>query len=281
MKNWRVGHLINVVLLVGTVIGILQPAWSNDIGLTQIILSLFHPSWSQEFLMRWLLVLAFIALSYSAFIHLIFRNVPLTIISTKMKVTFGDDGAALIDREQLLRANQPNVTAYFTSHSPSAPNGSLLRDRMTASVYCHGWGVKDELELRGNEKKLEALHIFDKPLPYAWYMPLIPSFILNRDPSRLPKFLRKYVIVRKNEVYYLNEFNVPDPVMNFVPAGRYQHFNLTVELQFPHGIPNNFRAREIKNNGVTDIQPQQTANNCMVVRIDKVGAGTIRISWLT
>ena len=280
MRNLRWGPTINVVLLVGAVIGILQPAYSSDIGLTQITLSLFHPSWTQEFLMRWLLVIAFFALSYSAFIQFIFRNLPITIISTELSVRFGPNGQALMKRKQLLRANQPNVTAYFNSHGATASKGSISRDKIRGSVYCQDWNTNDSLELRGTEKKLEVLHIFSNPLPYAWYMPLVPTWILNRDPQRLFKYLRKYVVTRESEVQYENEF-ADDPVMNFTSAGRYQHFNLSIMLEFERSLPKNFKVREIRNNGVTDLTPQKTSEKSIALRVDKVSASTIRITWDT
>jgi hypothetical protein len=66
--------------------------------------------------------------------------------------------------------------------------------------------------------------------------------------------------------------------MNFTYAGRYQHFNLSLTLNFPAGLPANFKAREIRNNGVTDVQFEQTGH-AVIVRVDKVGAAILRITW--
>lgn len=279
MRNWRWATIINVVLLIGTIVGILQPAYSSNLSLTQILLSLLHPSWTQEFLMRWLLILAFIALGYSAFIQFIFRNLPITIISTDLFIRISPNGYARMKRKQLLRANQPNVTAYFNSHAASAPTATIPTGGIVGHVYCDGWNGKGSLELRGNDKKREVMHIFSKALPYTWYMPLMPKWILNRDPSKLFKFVRRYVVTRETEVRYENEFN-HEPMMNFNSTGRYQHFNLNITIEFSgQTIPSNFKVREIRNNGVTDLMHQNKSDNTVGIRVDKVSASTIRITW--
>lgn len=86
MFGYGLGRIINVVLIIGTAtaIGILQPAFSEGTGFTQIVVSLFNFQWTQEFLMKWLLVLAFLAACYTLFTSIIFRNIPITIISTKI-----------------------------------------------------------------------------------------------------------------------------------------------------------------------------------------------------
>jgi len=279
MGKWQLGHVISAALLVGAIIGILQPAYSTDIGLTQIFLSLFHPGWNQEFLMRWLLVLALLAAIYMIVLQFIYRNTPITVIFTKLTVELGPNGSAVFRREQLLRANQPKVTAYMSRHGPSAPQGKILTERISVSAYCSGWDAKDTIELRMSGAQVEILHIFDRPMPFSWYMPLIPTWILNREPNRLFKFVRKNVVQRRDEVHYDQEFNVSQPMMNFTKVGRYQHFNLSIEVSFGNVAPQNFKVREIQNSGVFDMQFEQKPNNVRVVRLEKMTAGTVRITW--
>jgi hypothetical protein len=69
------------------------------------------------------------------------------------------------------------------------------------------------------------------------------------------------------------------PVMNFHSAGRYQHFNFIITLEFEQRIPPNFKMREIRNNGVTDLMPKKLSDLSMEVWVDKVSASTIRITW--
>jgi hypothetical protein len=44
-------------------------------------------------------------------------------------------------------------------------------------------------------------------------------------------------------------------------------------------LPPNFKAREIRNNGVTDVQFDQSDSQRVIVRVDKVGAAVLRITW--
>jgi hypothetical protein len=103
---WKVA---NAILLVGTAIGILQPAFLENKSLTQIIVSLLEPEATQGFLMRWLLLIGLLVTGYVFIIDRLYRNVPLTIIRTTFEVVFRDiDGSRVeINREQLLRANRP------------------------------------------------------------------------------------------------------------------------------------------------------------------------------
>jgi hypothetical protein len=282
MQRRQYASLINVVLIAGTVVGILHPAYtSSDTSLTQILLSLFHPEWSQTFLMRWVLVLAFSAGVYVFAIRYIYRNIPITIISTDLTVTFGPDGSATLSRNQLLRANQPNVTAYFSRHGPSAPNGSVPMDRIRADAFCRDWDCANEVELRQIGQTVELLHIFDSGLPFRWYMPLIPAWILNRDPARLFPWVGRYIVRRSDEVHYQNEFGGPQPIMEFTQAGRYQHFNLTIRIHFLE-VPADFKVRGIKNNGVLKLQYENPKNHNGLVRtihVPRMATGAIRITW--
>jgi hypothetical protein len=279
MKNWQLGHIISAGLLIGTIIGILQPAYSTDIGLTQLFMTLFHPGWNQEFLMRWLLVLAFAAAVYMITLQYIYRNTPITVIFTKLSVTFDTAGGAIFTREQLLRANQPNVTAYISKHGASSPTGRVVLESISASAYCSGWQGNDITELRPSGGTVEVLHIFTRPLPFSWYMPLIPTWILHREPEHLFKFIRKNVVQRRDEIHYENEFNVALPMMNFSQGLRYQHFNLSIHVNFGAAPFTDFKVREIQNNGLIDLQYEQLPNNVRVVRVDRMTTGTIRITW--
>jgi hypothetical protein len=280
MKNVGIGHVVAFVLLMGTVIGILQPAYSTDIGLTHILISLFHPAWSQEFLMRWLLVIGFGFACYLITLQFIYRNTPITVVSTKVVTSFDKDGGAVHKRTQLLRANQPNVTAHISTHAPGAPNGKIIKEKARADALCYEWPGASYIELRAlGGGGYEMLHIFDKPLPFSWYMPLIPTWILNREPERLFKFIRRRVVIRRDEMHYVDEYKIDQPTMNFTQAGRYRHYNLSIRLEFNDLAFRNFRVQEIQNNGVLNMQFDPESESVRVVRVDKMRAGTIRISW--
>jgi hypothetical protein len=282
MFGYGLGRIINVVLIVGTAIGILQPAFSEQhLSLTQIIISLFTPQWTQEFLMKWLVVLAFAAACYTFFISMWFRNTPITIISSKIDVSFNNaDGSEVeIYREQLLRANEPNVTAYFSAHEASG-NGTVPSDRIGVSASCDHAEFDQSFELFVQGGKTELFHKFTKGLPYKWYMPLMPIWILNRDYRRLPWFLRKYVVTRTNSVVYINEYNVEKPIMDFAAgSGRYHQYNTLIRLNFKDMVADNVRVMRIKNSGVTDVKKDKQANGTVVIWIETIRMETIRITW--
>jgi hypothetical protein len=271
MRNWQMGPIIGFALLISSIVGLVQPSLTNT--------SLFHPEWSQEFLQKWILVFVFVAAIYMIVLQYIYRNTPITVISTDLTVTFGPDGSATFVREQLLRANQPRVTAYMSKHGPSSPNGKVDQTSITARAFCNGWHPGDSIELRTIGGTVEALHLFTQPLPFKWYMPLIPTWILNREPERLFSFVRKNVVKRHDKMRYETEFNVEKPMMNFTQAGRYQHLNLSIRLEFGAVQVQDFKVREIQNNGVIELQHEQDANNVRVVRVDKMTTGIIRITW--
>jgi hypothetical protein len=279
MRNVGIGHVVAFVLLMGTVIGILQPAYSTDISLTHILISLFHPAWTQEFLMRWLLVIGFGFACYLITLQFIYRNTPITVISTKVVTSFDKNGGAVQRRTQLLRANQPNVTAHMSTHAPSAPTGKIIKEKAKADAICYDWPGSSCIELRPLGAGYEMLHIFDEPLPFIWYMPLIPTWILNREPQRLFKFIRRRVVVRRDEMHYVDEYKIDQPTMNFTQTGIYRHFNLSIRLEFNDLQFTNFRVQQIQNNGVLNVQFDPESENVRVVTIDKMTVGTIRISW--
>lgn len=279
--------IINVALILGTIIGILQPACSTNIGLTQIILSLFHPEWTQEFLMRWGLVIVLVASCYMFVIRMMFRNTPLSVIWTEAEVNFlKQDGSEVKShRKQLLRANQPNVTACFNRHTVSSANGKTPHNRIELAAYCVNTKLNDYSDISGNETgATDIIHIFRTPLPYKWYMPLIPKFVINRHYDRIPMFIRKYLVLRYLFVVYENEYNVRKPVIDLKSDSvAYQHFNLRVTIDFGEGtIPSDLTVRRLNNSGcgVIDVLfEKRPADHCVVIRLDKMTIETLRITW--
>jgi hypothetical protein len=233
--------------------------------------------------MRWLLMLTFLAGCYSFAVGIIFRNIPITILWTNVKVRFMNaEGTRVeITREQMLRANQPGVTAYFASSQPT--NGGIVpHDQIKGSAFCDSHNLNDQIEVTGSPAgKTEMMHIFGAALPYRWFMPLIPASLLNREHKRLPKFLRTYAIVRNHSVVYLNEYNGPKPVMQFATtSGLYHHFNMAIDLDFgPKQVPASLRIRRIQNNGVIDVNFERKPGNVVGVLIDRMKTETLRITW--
>jgi len=173
----RYGKLFNWGILIAGVAAILWPAFIDErLSLTQILISLFEFERTIGFAMRWLSVFMILGSLYILITNRLYRNIPISVIWTRLHVFFDmpDGSRVRFERENGLRANQPNVTAYFTSSRPTMPLGRLIRGSITGTVYCDGQRFPDKIRTHGTEAKgFEIIHMFGRPLPYAWYMPLI------------------------------------------------------------------------------------------------------------
>jgi hypothetical protein len=167
----RYGHLLNWIVLAGGIAGILYPAFIDEReSLTQILISLFEPKPTLGFAMRWLSTFLLLGSAYILLTNYLYRNVPISVIWTKLDVYFvNPDGSEIrVDREQALRANQPGVTAYFMSSRPTSENGTIPEHKIKAKLYSGDIASGEELDLHGTESRgFEILYLFDKPLPYA------------------------------------------------------------------------------------------------------------------
>jgi len=120
-------------------------------------------------------------------------------------------------------------------------------------------------------------------MPYAWFMPVIPIWLLRADYDHLPRFFRKYVVRRTNSVIYENEFNIEPPVMQLTSEA-YPSYNLVVSVDFSAAAhmpaDDAIVALRIKNHAVTRIRPDyDQVKKKIVFRIDELRNERLRISW--
>jgi hypothetical protein len=280
----RYGRLLNWAVLVAAVIGIIYPAFFDErLSLTQILISLIDfQSVTLGFMMRWLSVIVLCGAAYILITNWLYRNLPISVIWTRVDVYFDSpDGSRVrVDREQALRANQPGVTAYFLSCKPNAENGRVSERDITGSVHCGDVAFQDHIDLHGTETRgYEIMHTFGTALPYAWYMPLTPVWVLNRQPERLLKCFKRKVPIRRMSITYTNEFNVPKATMSFIAAIYPQH-NVSIYFHFPQGnAVRNLQAKRIKSNGVVDVRPRDQGNSNFLLYLDRLENETLRITW--
>src|SRR5665213_1296336 len=277
----RFGRLLNWIVLIGGVAAILYPAIIDPhLSTTQILISLFEWQWSLGFAMRWLCVALIIGSIYILVTNKIYRNIPISVIWTKLIVHFDtvDGSRVRIAREQALRANQPNVTAYFMTARPTTQTGRMPEDGISGNVFCGDTDYNDRLDLHGDERRgFEIIHLFGQSLPYAWYMPLIPIWLLNRDPQRLFWFLKNKVVVRRISTTYEDEHNIPRPSMSF-SATIYPQHNFEISMRCPAGhLLTNIQAMRIKNNGIVDVRARQQTDGTFVLFIDRLQNETLRV----
>ncbi|MHB9446929.1 hypothetical protein ACYG9R_09155 [Mesorhizobium sp. RSR565B] len=277
----RLSTLFSGVLILGGGIGILYPAiFDEKIGLTQILISLFHPEMTQSFAMRWLLAFLLFCGFYVVTLTFYNRNRPVTILSADIKATLANNewSKTIVEGTFVLRANHPNVTSYRTIHSPDY--GTLVLDSMKADVYCEAFPLTSEIELNKMEGDgIELLQLFNKPLPSMWYMPLIPNYFVSRNYDDLPHFLRKRLVKRRTSLSYLDEHNVDLPAMRF-QAPNYNFMSMHIVLEFPiDALPKSLKARRELNGALTDM-PIEVVQNLYHVRVNKLAKSeVVRISW--
>lgn len=275
----QIANIISIVFFIGTGIGILYPAVTDEKGLTQIIVSLFQPEWTQEFVFRWLLVLMFSCSAYVLIIAYIFRRTPITILRSdfEMKFESADGSRVSINRTQTLRANQPNVTAFYGHHRPD--NGSIPKGGIEANIFCQSCNTSSYLEIFGREDSgLEIMQVFDEPLPYSWFVPLIPVSLLNKKYDDLPNFFKRRLVKRTLKFVYVGEFNVTDPVMRFA-SGTYPQKCVRFSLEFSKkALPHDVTVRRIRVAGVID-HPIEKNEHIFRTYIPKIQNETILFSW--
>jgi hypothetical protein len=115
----------------------------------------------------WLSFVVVISSVYILLLRQLYHNIPLTVIRTKIDIYFDNvDGSVVrIAREQLLRANQNSVTAYFMEVAPTSPGGRIHRNDITMNLFCENCEFHEHHEIIGSEEKgFEIIHDFGRNL---------------------------------------------------------------------------------------------------------------------
>ena len=280
--------LLKWVILIAGVAGILYPALiegphgAPPESVSQAVLSIFlNPELSQTYFMRVLCLVVVICGGYIILISFWYRDTPITVVKTSINATFNHDlSRADIHREQIMRANRRDVTAYFTSSIPSSLSGCTPKSEITMDVFCQGMDatLTSFHSVGSDESGYAITHYFGAPLPYRWYMPLIPNWALNKRPEDLPGFIRNNLVIRRQRVVYVNEYNVDEPSMSFT-VHRYPHMNFLLELHFPHDVPKSLIAERVIANGVIKVWYEAFTSKSARIRVDKMRSETLRVRW--
>jgi hypothetical protein len=279
----QIWKFTNFVLLISTAIFLLYPAFVDNKTFTEIAISLFQPSLTIEYISRVLVAFILIGSLYVAIVGTIYRKIPVTSISTDLEIKFLDASGKHVQlaRTQILRANQRDVKAYFTTHTPTADIGTI--QDIGASTYCVSGDLKDSCNWHFKKGMLEVMHVFDEALPYNWFIPVIPVWALSFSYDSLPRFLKKYLIKREFHLTYVDEFNIPKPYAEF-EAGPYTLHNFKVTINFSAtNLPpqNAIKGMRIKNHAVVALHPDYRPTEKKVVfTLDKLSGERLRIEWL-
>jgi hypothetical protein len=140
-----------------------------------------------------------------------FRNNPISVFGSKIRVYFDDSAGdhVRIVREQKLRANTPNITAYFMGVSADY-GGSIPRNSITQQASCKRPGLTSGLQLIGSETSWEIIQLSRPSLPYRWYSTLFPEWYLRFTVNLPANFLPSFVVTREISTLWINEYNKPE-----------------------------------------------------------------------
>ena len=232
-----------------------------------------------------LLLLAF-GFAYTAIITFKYRNLPLSVLNPTVTVQFDkpDGSVVTLTRDQQIRAYQPDVTAYYMDARPY-PGGTIDPAEIRCWLNTTNYPIKERTEISGTPgSPIELIHSFDPPLPFAWYLPLIPDRMLLIRQNLLPKFLQKFVVRQWVRIVYRNDFNQLGSFFE-LRSSRYPSKLLTVKLCFdPKRMPSleDIVARRIVVDGVrleTVHEIEESASCVYEIRADRLLGERLRISW--
>lgn len=278
----QLGRFVSWLIAVTAVVGVIYPAFVDErMGLTQIAISMFKPELSFGFAMRWVSLIFLVGAAYIISVGIIYRRTPITVARTEVTITFHDSSGQKVkmEREQLLRANRTDVTAYFFKVSPENDGATIPKDSIHTTIHGDCDGFESSAELHGSETRgFEVTHNFGRSLPYAWYMPLIPAASLNKSYNQLSRRIKLNTAVRRQSLIYLNEFNHARPTMNF-SASTYPQQHVTFKIHFHGAIPDGFAVRRIQTIGVVNVPVDRQSETLVEFHIDRLHNETVRISW--
>ena len=201
-------------------------------------------------------------------VHLRQRGIPLSIVSSDIKVFFetptGD--RVRVTREQKVRANHPGVTGYF--RDVTVDKGSIPKNLINAHIdYLHE--PQQHLHFEGTDRALSIAHLFDEPIPrHKW----------------LPFNFKK--VGYSDSLIMLDAFT-DDKESFSVKIARYPHTKLTLTIFFHRDRPPDFprcRALRINATGVTDehlrrLPPGSDGREGIQLQIKRSRSDRFKIMW--
>ncbi len=288
MREWfrLVSLLLSPILLVSGILGIVGADNLNTVW--KWFLTAAIP-WTVPLLtLANFLLLLLILVSIYAFLRSVKKpQAPIEVLSTKVSINVdrNDHSKYTVFTEQYLRANRPDVSAYYNNFSPS-PNGEVLANISTSiDGYC-GTVIEQEPESPlqiGTEKSgWDCIQVFKQPLPYPFYAPLVPSFMLvKQEPQRMSSLLRRMVVRRTTTVNFKDDPNIK-PQYHLITAQRYPQRNITIILTLPVGFvisKEKVIARHRRENAVYRETVDWTSGNTCSVYFKSIRREAAGIYW--
>lgn len=225
-------------------------------------------------------LLILLALLYRTLVRFRFRNTPLTVLTTHITLNFeaSDGSKVYVFREQTIRANHPNVKAYYTTMTPRW-GGTIDRNTIKSDLSNNTEKISSSSDVTGHEATgWQLVQTFNPEIPYTPIFPFIPRFLFKEEN----RFFRKYVLKRYSKCYYSNDFIAPDPYFS-LKAERYTHHQVEIRLEFAaNAVPpsKSMKAQLIDRHGVSDVKVSPTKNeNVYLVNVFNLKHDELRISW--
>jgi hypothetical protein len=168
------------------------------------------------------------------------RNRPVTVLASELRVEFLDATGAdvKLTRTQYLRANHPNVTAYYTLMS-ALFGGTIPRHLVVVSAFAGNKHIPNHANIppTSGEARLEIAHVFDQGMPFGLANILIPEFILRwivLHTSFKPAF-----VVRRGITTHFKDEHVLNDTYYEATADRYTQRHVKVIIKFDGRRPPN------------------------------------------
>lgn len=232
----------------------------------------FSPQSTSFFLERPLLLVVGAVSALAAISAYRKRNDAFTSISTDISIYFEkEDGSKVrMTRKQKVRANHPNVSAYFTTID-AGRHGTVPPGEVSGWARTHKREpLNAKLEILGDEKKCDIIQICEPSFPFNWSLDLLPDF-LRRDFIEREITTVHYGCFQEEEDYYE------------VLTDRYPNTAVTINVHFdPNRKPKEVRGQRIKANGVIStpsVMTDDRGTELYTVSFLNSTKERLRISW--
>lgn len=161
-------------------------------------------------------------------VYLDTSKVAISIISTKMKLTFDtpDMSRATLARDQLMHANC-QVQAYRSTASVSGDSAYIEKGSFRAIAEVDGANLMKQIVQFGSAKEIETIEVFREPLRTNFWATFLP----NETVYQLRERFKKTLVNRRTRLVHVNEYNSEEAHIQLT-ALRYPITNVSLEIEF-------------------------------------------------
>lgn len=247
---------------IGPVLGLLTLAWALDVGIARI------KGWAPiilayVFSVRPLWLILAVLFFYFTYVNIRHRRVPLTVVSTDIKLTLNSPTGdrATLTRTQRIRANREDVTGYH--RVLGVEPGEIPKESIRFNID-HCTTEKQSIHFEGNPRRWELIHRFD-PIPRKLYC------------------LGLNTVTRTETVVEVNAYTADEESYTMIIPEHYAHKRITLEISFHPGRACEFKnceAMRSNNNGIVRMPLDDIPSTGVRLRIRNPSSGErFKITW--